>query len=98
MSTPRIRAEEWIRHLAWIGKHDDPCAVASEAAGVIRELLDQPDLKVLADHSVALGFLREVIGLFALVRPATVGIAVSERGSTPKAGRWSTGITAGCPQ
>jgi hypothetical protein len=66
MSTPRIRAEEWIRHLAWIWKHDDPCAVASEAAGIVRELLDQPDLKVLADHSVALEFLREVIGRAAL--------------------------------
>lgn len=60
MSTIHFRAEEWIRRVAWIGKHDDPCAVASEAAGIMRELLDQPDLKVLADHSEALKFVREM--------------------------------------
>jgi hypothetical protein len=35
------RAEQWITHLAWIGKHDDPCKVASEAAALIRALLDE---------------------------------------------------------
>jgi hypothetical protein len=35
------KAEEWIRHLAWVGKHDDPSIVASAAAGLLRELLDQ---------------------------------------------------------
>jgi hypothetical protein len=35
------KAEEWIRRTAFIGIHDDPCAVASEAAGIMRALLDQ---------------------------------------------------------
>jgi hypothetical protein len=41
ISDMQLKAEEWIRHVAWIGKHDDPCAVASEAAGIMRVLLDE---------------------------------------------------------
>jgi hypothetical protein len=34
------KIEQWITHTALVGKHDDPCKVASEAAGLMRALLD----------------------------------------------------------
>jgi hypothetical protein len=41
--TASQRAEQWITRLAWIGNHDDPSKVASEAASLLRELLDERD-------------------------------------------------------
>lgn len=37
----QIKADEWIRRIALIGKHENPCAVASEAGGIMRALLDE---------------------------------------------------------
>lgn len=42
MSDQTDAAEAWIRRIAGIGKSDDPCAVASEAAGIMRAMLDHP--------------------------------------------------------
>lgn len=39
--TASHRSEQWITHLAWVGKTDDPFKIASEAAALMRELLDE---------------------------------------------------------
>jgi hypothetical protein len=51
MSTAYAKAQTFITHVAWVSKGDDPCKIASEAAGLMRELLDERDelLAVLKD-------------------------------------------------
>lgn len=41
MSTPYVKAETFITRVAWVSKGDDPCSVASQAAGIMRGLLDE---------------------------------------------------------
>lgn len=53
--TASHRTEQWITHLVCIGRSDDPCKVASEAAGLMRDLLHERGellvaLKAARDH------------------------------------------------
>lgn len=41
MSTPYVKAETFITRVAWVSKGDDPCSIASQAAGIMRGLLDE---------------------------------------------------------
>jgi hypothetical protein len=51
-TTVTKKAESFITHVAWIGKHDDPHSIASQAAGIMRELVDE--------HAELLAALRQV--------------------------------------